>query len=101
MRESYREGVATHPGPESWIGDRKGAGQALTGEDVGEVLSRENLHVRGADDVVLVGRQHQSLAIAMRKLVPAWSETLCTHGSSLHGNREIPCSTSTVASRSA
>ncbi len=21
---------------------------------------------------------------------PAWSETLCTHGSFLHGNREIP-----------
>jgi hypothetical protein len=24
---------------------------------------------------------------------PAWSETLRTHGSFLHGNREIPCLT--------
>ena len=29
MKESYREGVASHPGPEPCEGDRKGALEAL------------------------------------------------------------------------
>ena len=42
MKESNNEGVASHVGPESWACVRKGKGQALTGERVGRVLSREN-----------------------------------------------------------
>ena len=42
MEEPYAEGLATRGGPESCAGTRKGAGEALTGAQVGRVLSREN-----------------------------------------------------------
>ncbi|MCK4546220.1 MAG: hypothetical protein KAW17_02150, partial [Candidatus Eisenbacteria sp.] len=32
MRETYVKGVATHHGPESWVGTGDGACQALAGE---------------------------------------------------------------------
>src|SRR5262245_36397385 len=41
MKESNNEGVANHVGPESWIVVGNGDGQALTGERVGRVSSRE------------------------------------------------------------
>ena len=41
MKEPYGEGVATHTGPKSCVGTRKGSGEALTGVRIGWVLSRE------------------------------------------------------------
>jgi hypothetical protein len=41
MKESYVKGLANHNGPESCGGARKGETEALTGERVGWVLSRE------------------------------------------------------------
>jgi hypothetical protein len=41
MQESYVEGVATHSDPESCVGAREGAGEALTGARTGRVSSRE------------------------------------------------------------
>ena len=41
MKESYREGVANHPGPESCGGRREVTVEALTGVRIGRVLSRE------------------------------------------------------------
>ena len=41
MKESYRKGVANHPGPESCVADRKVAIEALTGAHAGRVLSCE------------------------------------------------------------
>ena len=49
MKVSYSEGLANHADPESWRFSRKGVLQALTGERVGRVLSRERLSLRGAD----------------------------------------------------
>jgi hypothetical protein len=37
------EGVATHIGPESCAGAREGLGEALTGERIGQPLSRERV----------------------------------------------------------
>ena len=42
MKEPYAEGLATRGGPESCAGPREGSGEALTGAQVGRVLSREN-----------------------------------------------------------
>ena len=42
MRELYIEGVAIHGGPESCVGVREGAGEALTGERVGEAMEPRN-----------------------------------------------------------
>jgi hypothetical protein len=41
MRVLYGEGLASHTGSESCAGAREGVGEALTGECVGRVLSRE------------------------------------------------------------
>jgi RNA-directed DNA polymerase len=41
MRVSYGEDLANHIGPESCACSRKGAGEALTGESAGRVLSHE------------------------------------------------------------
>ncbi len=41
MKESYRKGVASHPGPESCVASLKAAIEALTGESAAKVLSCE------------------------------------------------------------
>ena len=63
MEVSYSEGLANHTGPESCVGVRKDAGEALTGVRAGWVLSRE-MHapprgglLRGADAVEKGGRR--------------------------------------------
>ena len=89
MKESYVEGVAAHNGPESCGVARKGGVEALTGETAGWVLSREMLNVRGADAVEKSGRQHGVVRQGEHYTGPARSETSCTHGNHLRGNREI------------
>jgi hypothetical protein len=42
MRELYTEGVAIHGGPESCVGAREGAGEALTGVRVGRAMEPRN-----------------------------------------------------------
>lgn len=54
MREPYAEGLATRSDPESCGDDRKGVPEALTGERVGRVLSREMKIVSGAEAVIEV-----------------------------------------------
>ena len=97
MKESYGEGVATHTGPESCVGIRKGVGEALTGGRAGWVLSREiddprgnPWGLRGADVLEDDGRPH--LVHRQREVHedPARSETPCMLGHTAHGNREIP-----------
>ena len=51
MKESYREGVANHPDPESCEGGRKAALEALTGAQIGRVIELRNLAVEGAGAV--------------------------------------------------
>ena len=47
MQVSYDEDLASHIGPESCVCSRKGAGEALTGESAGQVLSRESRSTSG------------------------------------------------------
>lgn len=90
MKDPYDEGPASHIGPESCAGAREGAGEALTGESAGRVLSRESNFLQGADGVILRGRQHGPSRQREEWIGPAWSKTPRMHGSALHGNREIP-----------
>jgi hypothetical protein len=95
MKVPYGESVANYIGPESCVWARKGAGEALTGEVRAGLLSRERCgKLRGADAVHKSGRQHRLHRHREMWSDPAWSKTPCTHGSSLHGNREIPSSVS-------
>jgi hypothetical protein len=70
MKESYGEGVATHTGPESCGGAREGVGEALTGEDAGQVWSRERPILRDADAVGVSGRQHRVRSYGEAQLIP-------------------------------
>ena len=65
------------------------AGEALTGARAGQVLSRES-NLREADVVVGSEGNTKSFVKSENVFAPAWSETLCTYGSYLHGSREIP-----------
>ena len=91
MEVPYSEGLATHAGPESCAWSREGLGEALTGERSGRVLSRE-MHesLWGADAVEVCGRPHRMRRHRETQPDPTRSETPSTHGSILHGNREIP-----------
>ena len=90
VKVSYSEGLANHTGPESWLGVREGAGQALTGEPAGWVLSREIIKPWGADGVLLHGRQDRERRDREPLLGPTRSETPCMQGSTRSGTREVP-----------
>jgi hypothetical protein len=105
MEVSYSEGLANHAGPESCVGVREGAGEALTGVRAGWVLSRE-IHapprgglLRGADAVESGGKRNQQPRNGERRLGPARSETPGMYASTSCGNREIPLAS--VAARPA
>ncbi len=95
MKVPYAEGLATHGGPESCAGAGNCVGEALTGESVGRVLSRESetprkRAVRGADAVSRGGRQNRVCRYRETHQDSARSETPSMRGSISHGNREIP-----------
>ena len=46
MKESYRKGIASHPGPESCVASRKAAIEALTGGHEGGILTCEIIETR-------------------------------------------------------
>src|SRR5260370_31544529 len=90
MKESYREGPASHPDPESWAGDRKDAGEALTGAHTGKPSSCE-IHYSGVPTPWTDAEGHTvSDVMGESPADPAQSKTLSMCGNSLHGNREIP-----------
>ena len=59
MKESYREGVANHPGPEPCEGSRKAALEALDRGICRLGIELRNQMVQGADGVGLQGRQQR------------------------------------------
>src|SRR5262245_17902614 len=90
MKEPYGEGVANHTGPESCIGGRKAADEALTGENAGEVLSSE-ITLTGMPTPCERREGHTHGDVNRESSEdPAESKTLRMRGHSMHGNREIP-----------
>jgi len=67
------EGVAIHIGPESCAGGREAVREALTGERVGQPLSRENDDSR-VPTFILCAEGNMSRREG--RLDPTWSETL-------------------------
>src|SRR5262245_15866839 len=90
MKVRHVEGLANRNGPESCVGAGNFAGEALTGERAGQVLSRE-IHepLRGADAVGEGGRPYPARRQRKARRDPARSETLCMRGSTATGTREI------------
>ena len=60
MQESYREGIANHPGPEPCEGSRKYALEALNRGICRLGMELRNEWVQGADGVGLSGRQQRT-----------------------------------------
>jgi hypothetical protein len=89
MKESHVKGLANHNGPESCVGWSNPLGEALTGESVGRVLSREKGLVRDADPVEVRGRPQPTGRTGKGRWYPARSETPGRHGNNLRENREI------------
>ncbi len=90
MRTSDTEGVATHGGPESCVGVREGAGEALTGVRAGSAIEPRNQGFWGADAVKRGGRQHRRSRYREWPADPARSKNRCMHGVSRRENREVP-----------
>ena len=89
MKELYREGLATHPGPESCADNRKVVGEALTGESAGQPLSCE---IQNSSVPTLLSETEGNTLDDVKSESSedlAQSETLSMHGHSLHGNREV------------
>jgi hypothetical protein len=93
MEEPYGEGLATHSGPESCGCSREGTPEALTGVHAGWVLSLERFTPRAPTASTRTKGNTGRTASARYAPGPAGSETPGTHGSFLHGIREILCLT--------
>src|SRR5271157_162831 len=90
MKESYREGVPNHPGPEPCEGGREAAREALERGICRLGIELRNQLVRGADVVRRHGRQQREVAIKRAQRGPAESETPGMQRNSMRENREAP-----------
>src|SRR5262249_16105000 len=89
MKESYGKDPASHPDPESCVGDRKDAGEALTGAHVGQPSSCE---IRSSGVPTPLSEAEGNIeggAMGEPSSDPAQSETLCTRGNSPLATRRL------------
>ena len=90
MEESYREGVASRPGPEPCGGGRKAAPEALDRGICRLGIELRNKAFRGADRVGSPGRQQRAARQRERGVVPAGSKAPGMQRNSTRENRETP-----------
>ena len=82
MKESYRKDPASHPDPESCVGGRKAAGEALTGAHAGQPSSCE-IRSSGVPTPLCEAEGHtEGGVIGEPPEDPAQSETLSMRGNS-------------------
>ena len=89
METLYTEGVATHGGPESCVGDPRGRSEALTGVHVGRAIEPRNQRI-GVPTLSKGGRQHRWRRFREPSADPARSENQGMRGTFMRENREIP-----------
>jgi hypothetical protein len=89
MEELYVEGVAIHGGPESCVGAREGAGEALTRARVGRVIEPRNPQF-GVPTLSQWRKATRPVALCESLAGPARSKNHGMHGTSERENREIP-----------
>jgi len=90
MQESYREGVASHPGPQPCEGGREAALEAWERGIRRRDIELRNPLLSGADGVRVAGRQHEGGRQRETALGPAESKTPGMRRNSLRENRETP-----------
>jgi hypothetical protein len=89
MEELYAEGVAIHGGPESCVGAREGAGEALTGARVGRAIEPRN-HQFGVPTPSPWWKATRPVALCESLAGPARSENHGMYGIFMRENREVP-----------
>ena len=89
MQVHYDEGIANRIDPESCAVARKGLGEALTGEHIGQPLSREMNIVLGADTLSNVEGNTNGRAPSQALGRPGVVADPGMCGRFLRGNREI------------
>ena len=87
MQVHHDEGVANRIDPESCASTREGIGEALTGERIGQPLSRDSTLILGADVVPVTegntdGRDNASAQTARRGLKTLFVRKLKSSGNS-------------------
>ena len=90
MRKLYIEGLATHGGPESCVGDPRGRSEALDRGACRRAIEPRNNVIRGADAVTKGGRQDHRSRYRELPGDPARSENLACTRAPHAENREIP-----------
>ena len=90
MKKSYREGVASHPGPQPCEGGREAALEAWERGIRRQDIQLRNPLLSGADAVMAGGRQHEGGRQRETALGPAESKTPGMRRNSLRENRETP-----------
>src|SRR5713101_4285756 len=99
MQEPHKKGLANRLDPESCAGDRKVAGEALTGAHTGQPLSSE-ITLIGVPTLCCEGEGHmQDGVIREPSGNAAESQTLSMCGNSLRENRETPAMSLTVGGK--
>jgi RNA-directed DNA polymerase len=90
MKESYRKGIAIHPGPESCGGPPQGCHRSVDRGTCRPDIELRNNRDRSADAVQHGGRQHLGVRYREHPQDSAQSETRGMHGNSACENRETP-----------
>ena len=90
MQESYREGEASHPGPQSCEGGREAALEAWERGIRRRDIELRNPLLSGADGVRAAGRQHEGGHQRESALDPTESKTPGMQRNSMRENRETP-----------
>ncbi|MGD0464281.1 MAG: hypothetical protein ABSB74_17500 [Tepidisphaeraceae bacterium] len=96
MKESHDEGPGRHIDPESCVGNRKAAGEALTGAHAGQVLSCETASgtptplCEAEGKIEGVDKGEPSTSPAQSQTLKEGSAFRGTRENFLHGNRETP-----------
>ena len=90
MKESYREGIANHPGPEPCEGSRKAALEALDRGICRLGIELRNRVLRGADGVGRSGRPQRGERHRERAASPRSRRPQSMQRNSMRENRETP-----------
>ncbi|MFI5305388.1 MAG: hypothetical protein ACHQYP_11420 [Nitrospiria bacterium] len=78
MKVPCGKGIANHTGPESCVAYREVRLEALTGEHIGQPLSRESIRIQGAD---AVGKAEGNMTL----------HAIASAGTALRGPETLAC----------
>src|ERR1700724_914202 len=93
MKESYREGVANHPGPEPCEGGGNVALEALDRGICRLGIELRNRAFRGAEGVRQHGRQQRAIAKTRARRAPPEWKTLSRRRTCMRETRKTPLPT--------